>query len=213
MSPNAYPKFWELPYNQTMNNASSKLDALKGHLKPGKVYRREDFACYTKSIDRHVRQLIVEGLLKKAARGIYYCPKKASFGDVPPDDEKLIRAFLKNDNFYIASLNAYNALGVGATQLYNEKLVYNHKRAGRFTLDGRVFHFLKRSRFPKNSSPEFLLVDLMNNFEFLAEDQQTLRRNVAKKALSMNRRKLMNAVHDYAGAKARKFFEIVLLAD
>lgn len=28
-------------------------------------------------------------------------------------DETLIRAFLKDDHFYMASLNAYNSLGVG----------------------------------------------------------------------------------------------------
>lgn len=154
-----------------------------------------------------MRQLVAEGFLKKAARGIYYCPKKASFGDVPPEDQKLVRAFLKGGDFYIASLNAYNALGVGTTQLYNERLVYNHKRKGRFTLDGRPFHFLKRSRFPKRSSPEFLLVDLINNLDFLAEDKEKLCRNVARKVLSMDRAKLRKAVRDYAGARARKFFE------
>lgn len=187
----------------------TKSGELKKHLRPGQVYRRADLVRHTNAVDRHLQELVADKTLQKVRNGVYYYPKRASFGDVPPDDEKLVHAFLKDDNFYVASLNAYNSLGVGTTQLYNERLVYNHKRDGRFELGGRPFYFLKRPRFPTTSSPEFLLVDLMNNFEFLAEDKEKLRHNVAEKALGMDRTKLMKAVRDYAGARTRKFFESV----
>jgi len=128
----------------------------------------------------------------------------------PEDAEKLVCAFLKDGHFYITSLNAYNSLGVGASQLYNERLVYNHKRDGRYMLNGRHFYFIKRPRFPKKSSVEFLLVDLMNNLHFLTEDRKTLRKNVEKKALSMDEKKLIQAVSRYAGARTKNFFEGVL---
>jgi len=187
-----------------MSNAVSQL---KRHLRPGQVYRRADLARHSNAVDRHLQMLVEDNTLQKLRNGVYYYPKKASFGVIPPDDKKLVRAFLKDENFYIASLNAYNALGVGTTQLYNERLVYNHKRDGRFTLAGRPFFFVKRPRFPKTASPEFLLVDLMNNLDFLAEDKEKLKENVARKARSMGKQKLMKAVRDYAGARTKKFFE------
>jgi len=140
-----------------MGNA---LEQLKKRLRPGQIYRRAELARYSSTVDRHLQQLVADKTLQKLMNGVYYYPKKASFGAVPPDDEKLVGAFLKDDNFYLASLNAYNSLGVGTTQLYNERLVYNHKRDGYFTLAGRSFYFVKRPRFPKTASSEFLLVDL-----------------------------------------------------
>lgn len=188
----------------------SKLKELKKHLMPGRVYRRAQLARKSKSVDRHLQQLVKEGVLQKVFGGVYYCPKKTSFGNAPPEDEKLVSAFLKDDNFYVTSLNAYNSLGVGTTQLYNEKLVYNHKRDGRHELNGRNYYFLKRPRFPKKSSQEFLLVDLMNNLEFLAEDKKEVRKNVAEKALSMNKSKLIKAAHEFGGVRTKNFFEELL---
>ena len=188
----------------------SKLKELKKHLRPGQVYRRSQLARFSKSIDRHLQQLVKEGVLKKVSGGVYHCPKKTSFGYVPPEDEKVIRAFLNDDNFYVASLNAYNSLGVGTTQLYNEKLVYNHKRDGRHTLDGRDYYFLKRPCFPKKSSQEFLLVDLMNNLDFLAEDKEEVRNHVAEKALSVDESKLVKAIREFGGVRTKTFFEKLL---
>ncbi len=185
----------------------SALNELKKHLKSGQVYRRCDLAKFSNAVDRHLQQLVKAGVLQKLAGGLYYCPKQTSFGEAPPDDEKLVGAFLKDNSFYITSLNAYNSLGVGASQLYNERLVYNYKRDGRHTLNGRNFYFIKRPRFPKKSSVEFLLVDLMNNLHFLAEDQEKLRENAAQKALTMDRKKMMKAVSNYAGVRAKNFFE------
>lgn len=179
------------------------------YLRAGQVYRRAELARQSKSIDRHLQELVGEGVLRKLSGGVYYCPRKTSFGCVPPEDEKIIRAFLKDGNFYIASLNAYNSLGVGTTQIYNERLVYNHKRDGRLTLAGRSFYFLKRPCFPKKSSREFLWVDLMNNLEFLAEDKAMVRGNVAERVLSMDKSILMKAVREFGGARTKKFFEEV----
>ena len=185
----------------------SKLKELKKHLRPGHVYRRAELAMHSKSVDRHLQELVKDGVLQKLSGGVYYYPKKTSFGDAPPEDEKLVRTFLKDDNFYLTSLNAYNSLGVGTTQLYNEKLVYNHKRDGRHTLNGRNYYFLKRPRFPKKSSQEFLLVDLMNNLDFLAEDKEEVRNNVAEKALSMDKSKLLKTAHEFGGVRTKSFFE------
>lgn len=69
----------------------------------------------------------------------------------------------------MVSPNAYNSLGVGTTQLYDKTVVYNHKRHGTFSLGGRNFEFRMKPTFPKALSKEFLLVDLVNNLDRLAE--------------------------------------------
>lgn len=108
---------------------------------------------------------------------------------------------------------AYNSLEVGTTQLYNETVVYNHKRHGRFQLGSRVFDFRMKPHFPSKLSPEFLLVDLVNNMGRLAEDKDQILNNVRKKALSMNPKTLSDAVLHYGGAHTRKFFAEVLKKD
>lgn len=184
----------------------SGAGTLKKHLRPGQVYRRSDLVKWSNAVDRHLQVLVGRGDVQKLAGGVYYCPKKTSFGNAPPEDEELVRAFLKDDRFYIASLNAYNALGVGTTQLYNEKLVYNFKRDGHQVLNGRQFYFIKRPYFPAQSSQEFLLVDLVNNLHLLAEDRGLVVKNVQQKSLEMERSKMMKAVKAYAGVRAKTFF-------
>jgi hypothetical protein len=115
----------------------TRLQALKEHLRPGQVYRREDLARWSNAVDRHIKQLQDEGTLTKLAGGLYAYPKDTVFGKAPAEDAKLISTFLKDHRFLLASPNAYNSLGVGTTQLYDKTVVYNHKRHGLFSLGGR----------------------------------------------------------------------------
>jgi hypothetical protein len=193
--------------------AMFRLNDVKQHLRPGQVYRRSDIEQWSNAVDRHLRKLQEEGTLTKLSAGLYYCPKKTTFGTAPADDKTLVRAFLKDDRFLLTSPNAYNTLGVGTTQLYNSTVVYNRKRHGRFDLGGRVFHFRRKSYFPSNLTPEFLLVDLVNNLKELAEDHDELLHQVKKKTASMDANALSKAVHHYAGAAAKKFFAKVIADD
>jgi hypothetical protein len=86
----------------------------------------------------------------------------------------LVRAFLKIDNFVVTSPNAYNQLGLRTTQLYNKRIVYNQKRHGTFPLGNRMVTFERRYNVPKQISPEFLLVDLVNQLDQLAEDRDAV---------------------------------------
>jgi hypothetical protein len=125
-----------------------RLDQLKRHLRPGRVYRRADLAQWSKSVDRHARELVDQGVLQKLQNGLYYYPQVSVFGSVPADERELVRSFLKEDDFLLTSPNAYNTLGLGTTQLYNTRVVYNHKRHGHFTLGGLPFEFRRKPRFP-----------------------------------------------------------------
>ncbi|MBX9621551.1 MAG: hypothetical protein K2X28_05955 [Alphaproteobacteria bacterium] len=189
------------------------LDQVEKHLHPGAVYRRSDLEKWSKAVDRHLQQLQKKGVLTKLSGGLYYYPKKTVFGEAPANDQALVASFLKDTRFLLTTPNAYNSLDVGTTQLYNETIVYNHKRHGRFQLGGRVFDFRMKPHFPSKLSPEFLLVDLVNNIERLAEDKEQVLNNAKKKALSMNTKALSKAVLQYGGTRTRKFFAEVLEKD
>ncbi len=182
----------------------NRLEELKKHLKRGKVYRRDDLAKWSKSVDRHLDALVEEDTLQKLSQGLYYFPKLSAFGKTPPEEEVLIRSFLKDGRFLVTSPSSYNSLGVGTTQLYNERTVYNHKRHGEFKLGNRKFSFRMKPHFPSKITKEFLIVDLLNNLESLAEDPAEVLKNVALKVRTMDTRKLTRDVSKYGNAKTKK---------
>lgn len=188
----------------------SRLQEFVGYLKRGKVYRRADLEQWSNAVDRHISELLEAGTLQKLSQGLYYYPKETAFGTVPPGEKDLVRSFLKDDEFLLASPNAYNTLGVGTTQLYNKRVVYNHKRHGTFELGGRTFFFHIKPRFPKKLTPEFLMVDLVNNLNELAEDPQEVLSKVRSKASTMDATKLKKVVKAYGGVRARKVLGPVL---
>jgi len=181
-----------------------KLDDLKKHLEKGKVYRRGDLAKWSKSVDRHLDLLVEDGTLQKLSQGLYHVPEQTAFGETPPDEEILVRSFLKDDRFLLTSPNAYNSLGVGTTQLYNKRTVYNHKRHGVFKLGNRNFSFRIKPHFPKKATQEFLLVDLVNNLDSLAEDQEAVLRNVLSKAGAMDEGTLRHSILEYGNGKTKR---------
>jgi hypothetical protein len=188
----------------------SALENLKGQLKQGKVYRRADLERWSSAVDRHLKQLVADGALVKLSGGLYLSPKTTSFGSAPADDETLVRAFLKDDRFMLTSPNLYNSLGLGTTQLYNETVVYNHKRHGAFKLGGRNFRFAMKPYFPSKPTQEFLLVDAVNNLPQMAENEDLVLKQVSKKATQMDSSKLAKAALEYGGVRARTFFAKLL---
>ena len=183
------------------------LDKIKKHLRQGQVYRRADFVKWSRSVDRHLSQLVADNTLVKLQQGVYLRPKQSRFGKVPASPEKLVRAFLKDDDFLLTSPNDYNALGVGTTQLFNFQVVYNHKRHGRFKLGGQNFNFRVRPRYPRKVTREFLLVDMLNNLENLAEDRKEILQRVKMKLPEMDSKRLRSTVKRFAKLSAKKHLE------
>jgi len=186
-----------------------RLDELKQHLVPGKVYRRADLTRWTASVDRDIRKLLDAGELSKLSGGVYMRPKTTSFGRAPASDRDLVEAFLRDKRSLLLTPNAYNALGVGATQLYNETVVYNRKRHGRFRLGNRVYDFRMKPEFPAAATREFLLVDLVNNLKRLAEDETQVLERAKVVARELDPNALRQAAEDYGGVRAKKFFKDV----
>jgi hypothetical protein len=187
--------------NSSLRGATAHL---AGELQAGRVYRREELARLSNAVDRHLRELVSTGKLQKLAQGLYHAPKQSSFGPLPPDDDQLVRGFLRDKEFLVFSPSSYNAVGLGTTQLYNRTLVYNHKRHGVFRLGNRQFDFRVKPRFPKELSREFLYVDLLNNLEELAEDRDVVLSQARSKLSSFDMGQLQEAVESYGNMATRK---------
>jgi hypothetical protein len=190
----------------------TKLQELKKRLRPGRVYRRADLAQWSNAVDRHLKQLVEDGTLTKLAGGLYFCSRETVFGKAPAEDSKLVETFLKDSRFLLASPNAYNMLGVGTTQLYDKTVVYNHKRHGNFSLGGRTFEFRLKPTFPRALSREYLLVDLMNNLNRLAESQEQVLARVKETVASYDAPRLRRAARDYGNVSTKKFLTQALMA-
>ena len=173
-------------------------------VRPGRVYRREDLAPFSAAVDRHLQELVSAGRLTKLARGLYYAPRESAFGVVPPADEDLVAAFLKDRDFLIFSPSAYNAAGLGTTQLYNATWVYNRKRHGVFTLGNRQYDFRVKPRFPRRLSDEFLFVDALNNLGELAEDEAAVLARARQRVREMDGTKLKRALEQFGLVATRK---------
>jgi hypothetical protein len=182
---------------------------LKAQLRPGHVYRRASLMALSGSTDRLLQEMVADGTLKKVYQGMYLRPKVSRFGDLPAEPYKLCQAFLKNDNFLLTSPNDFNALGLGTTQLYNCYVVYNHKRNGRFELGGFTFEFRKKSNFPKKATKEYLVVDLLNNLEHLAEVRSDVVSQVKNKMPEFNEKRLRSQVKRFAEEPTKAFFKEV----
>lgn len=188
----------------------SQLKELKLNLHPGKVYKLSDLEELLSYDNLSLEQLEKENVLDKLSDELFHYPKKTVFGSTPPDDEDFLRAFLDDEEFLVTSYNAYNSLGVGTTQLYNETLVYNRKKNEKVELNGRNFNCKIKSNIPDELSAEFLLVDLVDNLEKLAEDTKTILEKVKVKASSMNSSVLSEYVKSYGEANSKHFFAEVL---
>lgn len=191
----------------------SALSEFSRHLKPGQVYRRRDLARWSGAVDRHLKTLLQEGRLEKVGAGLYLVPRKTRFGPAPAEPEQLVATFLGDSRFLILSPNAYNSLGLGATQLYNEPVVYNRKRHGRFVLDGRPYDFRMRPDFPARVTEEFLLVEFLHNLGRLPEDESQLLPRALARAREMDRSRLSRALNDFGSSRVSRLLEPVLMTD
>jgi len=183
-----------------------KFDEFKAKLRPGQTYRRADLVQRSAAVDRHLKAAVQAGVLTKLAGGLYYAPKQTAFGEAPPEDDTLVSTFLKGGPFLLASPNAYNALGVGTTQMHNKTVVYNHKRHGKFALGGRTYDFRIKPAFPKKLTAEFLMVDLVNNLDQLGESAEEVLDRVKSRLAASDRVRVKKAAQSYGSERAKKFF-------
>jgi hypothetical protein len=188
-----------------MKRAYKEIQILDNLLR-GNVYRLEQLASFSHSIGRDIKKLETKGALQKVGPGLYYYPKKSWLGNLPPDEYKLIKSFLKTDNFLVLSSNWYNSLGLGLMQLRNETFVYNTKRYEMVKLCGRTFDFRRPNNgFPRKLSKEFLLVDLVNNISELGESIELIKNKIAEKSANFDSDLLIKLAKKYGKVGTKKF--------
>ena len=185
----------------------SNSERLKNAMLPGKVYRRKELSGFSTAVDRDLKTLVAAGELQKLAGGLYYRPRKNPFGVRPPEDRQIVRAFLKTDDFLLTSYNYFNQLGLGLTQVYNDYVVYNHKRSGCFFLGGKRFKFRLVSAYPHHLSKEFLLVDLLNNLKHLPDNTDLVLRNLKSSLGDFNRQAVYEQLARYGRAATHAALE------
>jgi len=133
-------------------------------LRAGRVYRTEDFRSHTSNPTRLAARLAEQGRLRRLRKGLYYAPRESAFGEVPPSGSELLRAFFRGLPYLVTGPTVWNGLGLGSTSVEATTLVYNTTRTGVVSLGSRRFE-LRRVAFPRNPSPEFFVVDLLENCE------------------------------------------------
>ncbi len=185
-------------------------DNFRNKLRKGKVYRRADLTQWSASIDRHLSRLVEAGVLKKLARGVYYVPGSSAFGPTPPDEKEVIKTYLKGDAFLMVSPNYYNSLGLGTTQLYNRTRIYNYKKHGDVQFGNRVYEFRRKPKFPKKLSREYLVIDLLNNLKYLAEDEQMILENLKRGLAAFDSRALHTNAQQYGIGRTKKIVQDLL---
>lgn len=136
--------------------------AVHPQLTPGRVYRTKELASWSANPPRLARRLVREGVLTELGRGLYVHPQRSRWGEVPPADHELMRAFLEGSPFVFTGPDQWNALGLGTTAMFAVPLVYNTRRTGMFVLGGRRF-LLRRVAFPPDPPPEWFVIDLLEH--------------------------------------------------
>lgn len=167
-------------------------------LAPGRVYRTQEFKRWSSNPTRTAEQLVRSGDLTKLRNGLYYRPKLSKWGAVPPSRDEVLRSTLKGTPYLVTGSGAWNALGLGSTAVFPVPLVYNTKRSGEETIGSFRFAF-RRVRFPRRPTPEWFVVDLIQNRREAGLDVETLIRNLsaALRTRRYHAERLMEIAADY----------------
>jgi hypothetical protein len=182
-------------------------------LVPGRVYRTRDLRRWGANASRLAKRLEQSGELLPLAHGLFAHPKRGRFGDVPPGDDEVMRAFLDDTPFVFTGPDRWNALGLGTTAVFAEPLVYNQKRSGRFVLGGRAFQ-LRRVAFPEVPTSEWYVVDLLEHADQAGAARSDVMNALARalEAGRFDRERLRTTAARYASRATRVLLDSVLSA-
>ena len=102
-------------------------------MESGKTFSYKDLNVNKKeysAISKTIERLIKKGKIKRISTGVFYKPKKTIFGELKPDEEKIIKPYLyKNGKriAYITGLLLYNKMGL-TTQIPKEISIASNKK-------------------------------------------------------------------------------------
>ncbi len=181
------------------------------HLARGKVYRTEDFTRYDSNPTRWASKQVKQGRLRRLRHGLYHVPRKGAFGEVPPSEDELLKAYFRKRRYLRTGPMVWNGLGLGTTAVEATPLVYNTTRTGEVDLGGRRFE-LRRVRFPRKPDKEYFVVDLLENADRAGVDRKRVGLALAR-ALSKGRfdeRCLLERGREYGTQGTQRLIEEAL---
>ena len=97
---------------------------------PGRVYRTRELGQWSANAPRLAQRLVRDGQLVQLAHGLFAAPRRSRFGEVPPTDEALLRAFLDGEPFVFTGPERWNALGLGTTAVFATPARLQHQALG-----------------------------------------------------------------------------------
>ena len=86
-----------------------------------------EYGAATKAIER----CIEKGIIKRVSTGVFYKPKQTIFGELPPNEEELLKSYLFQNNkriAYITGTSLYNRMGLTTQVPRNIKIASRDKR-------------------------------------------------------------------------------------
>ena len=114
-------------------NVAKKIEENISTIKRGETFTYKDLAItkeeYT-AASKTIERLIKKGIIKRISTGVFYKPKQTAFGELKPDEEKIITPYLfKNGKriAYITGLLLYNKMGL-TTQIPKEISIASTKK-------------------------------------------------------------------------------------
>ncbi len=193
-------------YNSDMYSKHMQPRFKARRLRLGQAYRRSQL----RKFSAHELQVLVkQNELRKAASGIYYRPRYSRYGELPPEETALIKAFLQSSTFLAFSPILFNGLGLGGTQLSKAIRVYNYKRSGKIKLAGRLYDFRRYPRstpLPEALNQEFLLVEFLNGYMSTAEEIVLPRRHLEAKLKNLNQELLSKYIQYFGNSHTQKIY-------
>jgi len=106
-------------------NIAKKIEEKIDNIEQGNTFTYKDLTINKKeysATSKTIERLIKKGKIKRISTGIFYKPKQTAFGELKPDEEKIITPYLfKNGKriAYITGLLLYNKMGL-TTQIPKE---------------------------------------------------------------------------------------------
>jgi hypothetical protein len=116
----------------------------------GKVYRTEDLSPFDKNPTRLASKLVRAGKLRRLRMGLYHAPFLSAFGEVPPSEDELLRAYFRGRRYLRTGPSVWNALGLGTTGVEAVPLVYNTTRTENAVRAGVELESVRRGGFLRN---------------------------------------------------------------
>ncbi len=99
-------------------NIAKEIEKIIGKFNKGNTFtyrdlaiKKEEYPAASKTIER----LIKKGIIKRISTGVFYKPKQTIFGEIKPDEEKIITPYLYKSGkriAYITGLLLYNKMGL-----------------------------------------------------------------------------------------------------